>query len=244
MRIAHILGIFFMQTYKLQEFEGPLDLLLQMIHKEELDITTVSLATVAEQFVFYIQKNPDNISGEELADFLVVATQLLLLKSSLLLPDIDVEDDFSPETLETQLKLYRRFVDAAAQLQAKISQKRFAYVRKKSPLQIEARFSPPPLLKPEQLVPIMQDVIARLEPIVILPESTMEKTVSLHEKILHIQGLLKSSKGVSFKTLLANSRSKIEQIVSFLALLELVKQEEVQVNQAQPFEDIIINKVS
>lgn len=234
--------VFNMTTYKLEQFEGPLDLLLQLIKTDELDITTVSLASVAEQFVDYIQKNPDGITGEELADFLVVATQLLLLKSQLILPNIEVDDELNPETLETQLKLYRRFVDAARQIQTKINQRMFLYSRTKSPLKFEPRFSPPEGVNGNVLADSMLAVILRLEPIVILPESVMEKTVTLHEKITHIHGLLKRSKGLSFRSLLENSRSKIEQIVSFLALLEMVKQEEVAVKQSSPFEDILISK--
>lgn len=229
-------------TYKVEQFEGPLDLLLQMIQREELDITSVSLAAVAEQFVEYIEKNPDNISGEELTDFLVVATQLLLLKSQLLLPDAEMDDEMSPEALETQLKLYRRFVDAAKALQTKINRRDFLYGRSKSPLQPEPRFSPPEGLKTGAMAEVMLQVIKRLEPIVILPESVMEKTVTLHQKMLDIHSMLKRSKGLSFRSLLTDSRSKIEKIVSFIALLELVKQEEVAVSQKRPFDDILISK--
>jgi len=231
-----------MRSYKLEQFEGPLDLLLQMISKEELDISEISLATVAEQFVDYIQKNPDGITGEELTDFLVVATQLLLLKSQLLLPNVEVEDEFSPDALATQLKLYRKFVNIAKDLQTKIAQHQFLYVQAKPRLQMEARFSPPPGVSAESLQQMMHVVINRLEPILVLPESVMEKTVTLHEKMVHIQDILKKAKGLSFKTLLEASESKIEKIVSFLALLELVKQEEVIVEQDQPYSDIVINR--
>jgi len=230
-----------MQTYTLEQFEGPLDLLLQMIQKEELDITEVSLAVVADQFVGYINKNP-NISGQELADFLLVASQLLLLKSKILLPDLDLEEDVSPESLETQLRLYRKFVEAAQRIQTRIAQKQFLYVQKKLTLEQKPRFSPPAALKKEDLLQSIQEVIKRLEPIVILPESVMEKTVTMHEKIQYIQKLLKSAKGVSFKELLNNAASKTEQIVSFLALLELVKQQEVHVEQQAAFSDILIKK--
>jgi segregation and condensation protein A len=232
-----------MTTYQLEQFQGPLDLLLQMIQKEELDISQISLATVAEQFVSYIQENPDGISGEELTDFLVVATQLLLIKSQLLLPDVEVEDELSPDALATQLKLYRRFVDIAKALEEKISQHKFSYSRKKQRLQMEIRFSPPPALQAQEMEVIMENVIKRLQPIVILPESVMEKTVTLHEKMVQIQSIIKNAKGLSFRQLLNNSESKIEKIISFLALLELVKQQEVSAAQDKPFEDILINRV-
>ena len=232
-----------MKSYKLEQFEGPLDLLLQMIKQEELDISEISLATVADQFVQHIESRPD-ISGEELADFLVVASHLLLIKSKLLLPDLDLEEEMGPEALETQLKLYRRFVTAAQRLQQKISVHDFLYARKKSPLQTKVEFRPPTELTLQHLKTSMQEVIARLEPIVILKESVMEKTITMHEKIRYIQSLLKSSKGLSFKTLLKEARSKTEMIVSFLALLELVKQQEVVASQVGSFDDILINRVS
>lgn len=230
-----------MQNYKLEQFEGPLDLLLQMIQKEELDITEVALAVVADQFVQYIQENPE-ITGQELADFLLVASQLLFLKSKILLPNVDIEEEISAESLQTQLKLYRRFVEAAQRIQARIQQKQFLYVQKKQTLEQQPRFSPPASITKEMLYNALSEVVKRLEPIVILPESVMEKTVTMHEKIQHIQQLLRSSKGVSFKQLLQNSVSKTEQIVSFLALLELVKQQEVLVEQQGAFSDILIKK--
>lgn len=230
-----------MKTYKLEQFEGPLGLLLQMIQQEKLDISEISLATVADQFVKHIESNP-HINGEELADFLVVASQLLLIKSKLLLPKLDFEEEIGLDALETQLKLYRRFVDAAKRLETKIAQHEFLYARKKSPLQLQPKFRPPEGLKALHLQVAMKDIIARLEPIVILPESVMQKTITMHEKIRHIQSLLKRSKGLSFKQLLKQARSKTEKVVSFLALLELVKQHEVAVQQANTFEDILINR--
>lgn len=231
------------RTYKLEQFEGPLDLLLQMIEQEKLDISEVSLAAIAEQFVYHIESNPDAISGHELADFLVVATQLLLLKSRLLVPHAEMDDDLNPQSLETQLKLYRRFVDAARRLQTRIEQKLFLYPRQASTALMQPAFRPPTELKAEQLHASMVEVLDRLKPIIILPQSVMEKTVTLHEKMTQIQSLLKQAKGVSFRRILSEARSKTEQIVSFLALLELVKQEEVHARQSSAFDDIIVDRL-
>ena len=229
------------KTYKLEQFEGPLDLLLTMIQQEKLDISEISLAVVAEQFVKYVENNPD-IGGQELADFLVVATQLLLLKSKLLLPAVEVEEDLHPDALQTQLKLYRRFVDASQRLQTRIEQRQFLYARKKSPFELKQRFSPPTEFDQQAMANTMQSVIKRLEPIVILPQSIMEKTITMHQKIVDIQRMLKRKSGISFRKLLEKARSKTEQIVSFLALLELVKQEEVAVQQVKAFDDILIKR--
>lgn len=232
------------KSYKLEQFEGPLDLLIQMIEQEKLDISELSLAQIAEQFVFHIENNPQTISGHELADFLVVATQLLLLKSRLLVPNVDLDDDLNPQSLETQLKLYRRFVDAAKALQTRIDAKLFLYARTGQTVLIQPAFRPPEGVKPTDLFNAMQAVMDRLKPIVILPESVMEKTVTLHEKMVQIQDILKQAKGLSFRRVLTDARSKTEKIVSFLALLELVKQQEVLAKQNSAFDDIIIEKYS
>lgn len=232
-----------MKTYTLEQFQGPLDLLLQMIEQEKLDISELSLAALSEQFVHHIEKNPHEIKGEELADFLVVATQLLLLKSRLLLPNLPMDDELNPDTLQTQLKLYRRFVDAAKRLQVRIETKTFWHGRIGSPLFVEPRFSPPATLSPEDLRLAMLAVVERLRPIIILPESVIERTVTLHEKMTQIQGILKQGRGVSFRNLLHEARSKTEKIVCFLALLELVKQEEVSVKQSSAFDDIVIDRL-
>lgn len=232
------------KSYKLEQFEGPLDLLIQMIEQEKLDISEVSLATIAEQFVYHIEHNPQNISGHELADFLVVATQLLLLKSRLLVPNVELDDDLNPQSLETQLKLYRRFVDAAKQLQTRLNQKQYLFGRSGQTLPVQSVFRPPQALKKDDLRLVMLGIIDRLKPIVILPQSIMEKTVTLHEKMLQISDILKQAKGVSFRRILSDARSKTEKIVSFLALLELVKQHEVVAKQNSALDDIIVEKYS
>jgi segregation and condensation protein A len=99
------------------------------------------------------------------------------------------------------------------------------------------------MLSPEDLRLAMLAVVERLRPIVILPESVVERTVTLHEKMSQIQDILKRGKGVSFRNLLHEARSKTEKIVCFLALLELVKQEEVNVSQASAFDDIVVNRL-
>lgn len=231
-----------MHTYTLEQFQGPLDLLLQMIEQEKLDISELSLAAVAEQFVRHIEAAPEEIRGVDLADFLVVATQLLLLKSRLLLPDLAMDDELHPDALQTQLKLYRRFVDAAKRLQARIETRSFWFHRTGSPVFAQARFSPPAGLQAAQLRAAMVEVIERLRPIIILPQSVMERTVTLHEKMLQIQDVLRNSKGLSFRHLLSEARSKTEQVVCFLALLELVKQEEIMVRQKGAFDDIAIER--
>src|SRR3989344_5914455 len=105
-----------MYSLKLEKFEGPLDLLLQLIERQELNITEVSLAAVTEQYLVYLSEHND-IAHEDLADFLVVAAKLLLLKSRLLLPELFVDDEEEAGTsLAEQLAVYRLYVKASHKL--------------------------------------------------------------------------------------------------------------------------------
>src|SRR3989344_4119781 len=94
-------------TFKLEEFEGPLELLLKLIEDEKLDITTISLAKVSDQYLAYI-KNEEELPSEEVADFLVVAAKLIYVKSKYLLPALQLEEE-DGEDLEQQLKIFREY---------------------------------------------------------------------------------------------------------------------------------------
>src|SRR3989344_5157057 len=101
-----------MHSFRLEQFEGPLDLLLQLIEQQELDITTVSLAKVTDQYLQYLEEL-ERIVPEEVADFLLVASKLIYLKSKYLLPDLAVADEQDSGDLERQLKMYRQFYEAS-----------------------------------------------------------------------------------------------------------------------------------
>ena len=130
----------------LEKFEGPLALLLKMIEAEEMDITTVSLAKTADAFVSYIKNNP-NIDPEEIADFLVVAARLLLIKSRALLPFLYPEEDEDTTEFEKQIKMYKEYLEAAKLIEKLAVASNKMYGRefvKASWLQREASFTPPP----------------------------------------------------------------------------------------------------
>lgn len=224
--------------FKLEQFEGPLDLLLKLIEEEKLDITTVSLSKVADEYLQYIRQL-EHVNAEELADFLVVAAKLLLLKSRTLLPLLQPADEDEAD-LETQLKMYREYQIAAKAMQALIGQKRYMYVREANPALMEPIFSPPPSLDATGLRQIMLDVIAKIEPIVHIPDAVIERTMSIQEKITQISGLLRNAERTNFRSLLGEAKNKTEIIVTFLALLELIKQGDIQVQQSSTFEEISI----
>ncbi len=230
-----------MYDIKIEKFEGPLDLLLKLIEREELDITEVSLAKVADQYIEQLQKLPE-ISAEELADFLVTAAKLLFIKSKMLLPLLHWGEDEEVGDLERRLRMYKEYVDAAKKIQAMLGKKRHTFVREKPPVSALG-FAPPKDFTGEKMAELFRDVLRRLIPVVKTPEGVIEKTVSIHEKIRHIQELIAKGSRVSFHHLLKNAETRSEIIVSFLALLELVKQRHVTVTQENSFSEIHLEKV-
>ncbi len=232
-----------MEQYKVQldEWKGPLDLLLQLIEKQEMDITEVSLSTVAEQFIEYMNLKP--ISPEETADFLVIASKLIYIKSKALLPNLELDDDDGID-LEKQLKMYKEYIEASKQIQKILKKKKLSFSKEKYPEGLLTQgFFPPKSLNTPKLARIYSQVLARIKPVVVLPKRIIQKTIKLSERIKHIRDLIMKEACTSFNKLICDSKSKTEKIVSFLAILELTKQKIVNIEQSELFDDITINKI-
>jgi segregation and condensation protein A len=224
---------------KLEKFEGPLDLLLKLIEAEEVTITEVSLAKVTDQFIEYVNQSQDLDPGE-VADFLVVASKLLLIKSKILMPSLDFEEE-EEGSLEFQLKIYKEYYEASKKIKELIRRKNFMFSRNKSIQVFTPKFSPPLKLKLKELGLIFQLIVNRLEPVVNLPKDVIKKTISIGEKIRQIKEMILEKVSFSFKSILSRG-DKTEVIVSFLALLELVKQQSVKANQTGLFGEIRVDK--
>lgn len=229
--------------FRLEQFEGPLDLLLALIEKEKLDITRVSLAQVADQYLEHIRTD-EAVSLQNLASFLSIAARLILIKSRALLPILDWQDDEEEamEDLEARLKEYRRYREASVKLGALFVVARPAYGRE-SFLGAQALYYPPDGISASDLRSAFAGVIGEIPVLEILPEREIRAVVSLEEKILHLQTVLSDRIGASFAELIGNVQERVEVIVSFLALLELVKQRFIRVEQTQYFSDIRIERV-
>ena len=227
-------------TINSEAYNGPLDLLLQLIESQELDITQVSLAQVADQYVSFVENNPE-ILPEDIADFLVIAAKLILIKSKALLPTLEIIEDANE--LEKQLKMYKLYLDATKKIESIVAHKNFTYSHTSFPAQFIQGFVPPKKqITTERMRDLYDLVIKRLEPIIMLPKRIIERVVTIREKIENIRdAILKHSK-ISFKHFLSNGAGKSEKIVSFLALLELVKQKIIQVEQGDFLGEIEISK--
>ncbi len=231
-----------MRKIKVEQFEGPLDLLLQLIEEQKLEITKVALAEVTEQYIEVLNNAADQVSAEELADFLVIASRLLLIKSRALMPYLDWGDEDEGEDLSRQLKIYKEYLEAMKTVQKIIAQKKFSYSREKILVNQEIEFAPPPKLDANKLKGAYEEMIKRLLPILRLPTEIVRKTINIQEKISEIKQRIYSQVSSRFSEILGQAKDKTEVIVSFLALLELIKQRQVAVKQDKNFEDIIIEK--
>lgn len=233
-----------MIQFKANEFEGPLSLLLKMIEKEELDITQISLAKIADQYVDYI-RNLQSVNADHTADFLVIAAKLLLIKSRALLPYLYPEEEEEIEELEKQLKMYKEFLEASQKIEKMLGKKKFMFVRefnRKVTMANMQAFSPPKKLTAEEIKNVFIDFTSRVKLPEKMKEKTLERKINIEDKILSIQQMLLKRIKFSFNKLLSSAANKTEIIVSFLAMLELEKQRTIRIEQVSLFEEILIKK--
>jgi segregation and condensation protein A len=232
-------------SIRLPEFEGPLDLLLQMIERAELDITRVSLAAVADQYLEFVAK-PGNIELNSLADYLVLAARLILIKSRSLLPQpaaeqqVEVED--SAESLARQLREYKLFKQLALKLRDRELQNRHVYPRR-------APAPKPAVTRPTKIAGLtfkaLYNALRRtVEAHPTMPAGAVIEPlrISIHHRMARIQELTASEPRVSFTALLEEATTRVQVIVTFLAILESLKRKLIFVEQADLFGEIFLTK--
>lgn len=230
-----------MYTVKLQDFQGPLDLLLQLIEEQTLDITEVSLAQITDQYIGYIKTI--DIKPADLANFLVIASQLLLIKSKAILPTLELspEEGEGIEDLKRKLEEYKKFRLFADELK-KIERKKHISYSRDFYAGIDSIFYPPKNITSNILYQFFKKIMGGLPQEEILPKASIQTVVSIEEKINWIKDNLLKRIEQSFDELTKNN-SRVELIVSFLALLELVKQRIVAANQKGLFNEIKIRQI-
>ncbi len=224
-----------MNTYSLPQFEGPLEVLLHLIEEEKMPLSDIALATVTEQFMNRL-KDISEDRGGELADFLVVATKLLYLKSRLLLPYVYPEEPEGP-TLADQLKLYKEYVAASKDMARLWNRLLLGYGRVEPPVTLEG-FCMPTNGYSVQLERTFDQVLKRLRPLKVLPQVVVDRTVSLKEKIESIYHALQSVSAIKLSSMTASVQNRTEIIITFLAILELAKQQRVTLKQDMCFDDM------
>ncbi|MGK2848999.1 MAG: segregation and condensation protein A [Minisyncoccota bacterium] len=225
---------------RLEQFEGPLNLLLSLIEKEKLDVTQVSLAKVADQYLQYLRQEK-NISLANLSSFLMIAARLILIKSRALLPVLEFSDEEneSMEDLEVRLREYQRFREASEVL-GRLFERHHVAKSRESFLGVRVTFYPSKGLTVSELHQHFVDVLGDIPVMEALPEQVLHQIISLEEMIVSLQKTLAERVETSFAELTRGALYRHEVIVSFLAVLEMVKQRIVCVNQERFFSDIFI----
>ncbi len=228
---------------KTEVFEGPMDLLLSLIEKRKLLINDVSLAKVSDDFISYIQ-NREAFPIKDATDFLVIASMLLLIKSKSLLPMLDLSEEEKTDIhdLELKLKIYKKLKELSLHIKDNFGKKIifFPNARKFNPV-----FSPSPEMNKENLAKIISDVINNFPKLEKKPQVKIAKAISLEEMITNLTEHVKKHLKMGFKEFSGMGKSdKVNVIVSFLAMLELVKQGIIEASQEKKFDDIKMQTVS
>ena len=234
-----------MTQIKLQKhnFEGPLDLLLTLIEEQKLDITQLALAEVTEQFLAHVR----SLEAREpivLADYLAVAAKLLVIKSKAILPDLTVEDEEpdASRNLEQQLALYKQFKDLAKSIKKIADSPVQSFIRSFVFTQ-RISFFPDASVTPDRLLSAIGNIVKSLKELDNLPIARVREAISIQEKISHLQNLLTEKIETKLSYILQTAKTKHEAIVTFLALLELIKQRILIVDQETSFAEITIRKL-
>jgi len=236
-------------SVSLPAYEGPLDLLLHMIEVRELDVSLISLMSVTDQYLKTLGAL-EEIEPGALADFLVVASRLLYIKSYNLLPKprppVEDEEEASGDVLLRQLLEYRRFKQVASSLRAREEAGLRVYVRTAPKPEIERRLDMSNL----DLAALQRALRKVLQRIPVEPPLPRVKTypITVAEQLENVRAYLRTAftaehrrrRGVSFEGLLSRSTTRIEVVVTFLAVLELVKLREVEVVQDETFGEILL----
>lgn len=245
---SHVLGSAYPVT--LPAFQGPIDLLLQLIEKQELDISEISLVAVTDQYLQTLDQLRE-VEPSALADFLVVASRLLYIKSRSLLPQPrppeEASEEDSIDALLKQLLEYRQFKQVADALKA----------REELGLRAFTRTAPRPVVEKrldlsnvdlEKLHAVLRKVLQRIPSDPPLPR-VKTYSITVAEQIENVRSYIKAQLNeadptaytqISFTALLGRSWTRLEVIVTFLAVLELIKQREVEVIQDDIFGEILL----
>lgn len=245
----------------LEKFSGPLDLLLSLIEEKKLAISEISLSAVTDQFLEYLKKIEKNISTSDvnnsptsdistseyqriLADFLVIASRLILIKSRSLLPNLILSDEEEGDIkdLERRLKIYQQFRTLGREL-GHFAKSRPAYFSREYYFNIPTMFYPPKNISSEKLFKIYEAFVKTLPQVEKLEKQNLERVITIEEKIKELMERINAAVEASFADISSGVKAKIDVIMTFLAILMLFRNRILDVSQDKLFGDIKIKKV-
>jgi len=230
---------------KIDKFSGPLEKLLELIEEKQLDVTLVSLAKVTGDFLDYLKNLADHEKHPSvLADFVVVASRLLLIKSKAILPSLELteEEETDIKDLESRLKIYKEFKDASQLLNKFWDTRRSSYGRELF-MHLPPVFYPSKNLTVQALENHLLELIQELKALVPEKQTIKKIFITIEQKVKELLGRLQEKSEQSFREL-AKEKSRLEIIMIFLAILHLIRDRLVKSEQTEKFSDITISKVN
>ncbi|MBR4015694.1 MAG: segregation/condensation protein A [Anaerotignum sp.] len=244
---------------RLDAFEGPLDLLYHLIEKNEIDIYDIPIAALTDQYLAYLEAAEDR-DMDGMSEFLLMAATLLEIKSKLLLPSPKTEEEAGPdprEELVQRLLEYKQIKDVTDTLKIKEEEAALVFFKEADASVKQLKEQPPQELEDilqgvsmDDLYRAFRQVMEKRETAVDKVRSTFRSvrrdTFTIGEKMEYIRDLLilHPHTATAFHTIFRKNAGKMEKVVTFLALLELIKQKEVQITQTKTFGEIMIRRYS
>lgn len=226
-------------TVRTASYEGPLELLLDLIEKRKLHVNELSLSQVTDDYIAHVRGQAE-FPMEEAANFIGIAATLLLIKSKSLIPELVLseEEDEDVEDLKRRLLAYERVREASRELSRVFGKTVMVSRGERAP---EPVFAPSRDLTLENLHKALGEALTALEKQEELPEARVRPLVTIEEMMDRLTDRVSRALSMSFKEFAGEAKEKVEVIVSFLALLELVKQGVVDALQNDHFTDIKIS---
>ncbi len=232
-----------MYELSFEYYQGPIEKLLELIEEKKLEVTMVSLSEVTAGFFDYLEKlEKEGVGNGIIADFLSVASKLLLIKSKFILPSLVMteEEEEDIKGLETRIKIYQEFKQAKLYIKEMWSERELMGTREffKGAAQ---SFYPPKSCAPSDFASALERVIGEIEKIMKPVVKVKNQVISLKKKIEEVFSRL-TNDPVNFKNL--HSGNKKEVVVLFLAILHLIRQQLIDVEQNGRFSDILVAKIN
>lgn len=241
-------------SYRIKQgsFEGPMELLLSLIEQKKLFVNEISLAEVTNDYIAYVKSIPNLPQDKHIADasyFILIAATLILIKSKSLLPSLSLTEDETEKIsdLETRLKLYKIIKEAGIEIENNFGTKIIFMPNER--VWSDPLFSPDPQITVNNMSSSILEVIAGVpKEKEKLPEVEVKKIINIDDIINSLTDRIQNSINLSFKEFTQNSgakdkeEAKVHVIISFLAMLELVREGIIEVIQNSSFGDIEINR--
>ena len=233
---------------KLENFEGPLDLLCYLIDKNKMDVSEVKISDITEQYLEYIKNASEKLDLEVASEFLVMASALVLLKSKKLLPNVaEEEDELTEEELLQRIIEYKQYKEISKQLKDQYMENKNRFY--KSPDKMELKEQKMEKTYESNLIyeAYKKAITQNTERINVnaknIEKIAITETVSVASKVKDIfRELIRNSKFVFSKLFSLNQCSKMEVITAFSGVLELTRRNKVTAQQTELFGDIVIEK--